>query len=201
MPAKSDSKPKPIKIDVSGVPPERRTDTKFLELCKEVQGLFPILVVVNSFCVHESAHIFYYQQAGINVHSVVGPSITYDPTKKEKFGFRPAQVLVKKSDIEALGTDTSVVRKIAKVHASGAVVAKALTSVKVGGGEGDREIFNAFCVTAKVSETDGEKIWMEAEDEIRKDSRKRAIQTELWNKAYEIRLQLFDIPFPQGLKP
>jgi uncharacterized protein YifE (UPF0438 family) len=73
--------------------------------------------------------------------------------------------------------------------------------VKVGGGEGDREIFNAFCVTAKVSETDGEKIWMEAEDEIRKDSRKRAIQTELWNKAYEIRLQLFDIPFPQGLKP
>lgn len=187
-----------IKIDTSTLNDDQRKDPEFLELYQGVQDLFTNILVVNSFCVHEAGHVIYYQRAGVPIHGIVRPSIVYAPSQEAKLKFRchPAQVQVKRSDVENLGTDPDVVSKIAKVHAAGEVAALALTSLKTGGGEIDKQNFKDYCELANIPESERRLIWKTAGDEIKKELRQPAAKSEAWQEAFNIRRQLFGIPVP-----
>lgn len=184
-----------IKINLTKVPKSKLTDVKFQELFQGVQDLFANPLFVNSFCVHEAAHVIYYGRAGVPIHSVVGPSIDYESEEPKLY---PAQVVVQRSDIEKLGVENDVVQKIAKVHAAGKAAALALTSLSCGGEEIDLKNFRDFCNFAKVPEDERDAIWNDADKQIRKEISKPSNRDEAWREAFKIRHDLFGIPVPPG---
>jgi hypothetical protein len=181
----------PIKIDL---PPDKLSDPDVLKLYNEMQEIFENNLAVNSFCVHEAGHVIYYQRAGVPIHSIAGPRITYQNGPLS----HPAEVRVLKADVEALGKSPETVFKIAKVHAAGKIFAIRLTAVSVGGEKIDQQNFRDYCDSIPISENERGTIWDDAEKEIEKEIAKPANRKEAWNEAYKIRLQLLGIPHPLG---
>jgi len=182
----------PFKINISTVPADKRNAPDFQELYKGAQEIFSEIIAINSFCIHEAGHVIYYLRAGVPIHSIVGPRMTY----KEKPIFIPAAIQVELKDMEALGTSKEAVQKVAKIHAAGKASVLALTGLTAAGEETDRTNFNDFCDLAGIPKNDRNGIWDDAEYQIKKEIIKPANKKEAWDNAYNIRRLLFDIQPP-----
>jgi hypothetical protein len=180
-----------INVDCSKVDNDKLECSKFIEMRDGIQELFVNHDFVESFCVHEAAHVFYYQRAGIKIHSIVGPSIVYTSTQTEPY-FMAAQVRVDQRQIDERPFSEALVDEIARVHASGKVASLELTKCSVGGEKLDCANFNTFCTPFSISETERIRIWQKAEEYVRKDLQIESVKSKVWKDARELEKVLFE---------
>jgi hypothetical protein len=146
---------KPIAIDVSAVPENKRTHPDFLGLLNDMTLGMADPVKVFSVFIHEAGHLFFGLELNMQILGMDGPQIVYiDPDQ-----FRGYALKVKIQIIQ------NTVEQIAIMLSAGGVFSRTLDNGLGPGDSGDREIFETTCQNAGLTDSHKiESVWKAGQD-------------------------------------
>ena len=173
------------RIDISEVPSEKRTDPRFLELCKRIQNSDPRQI--KAVCVHEAAHGIYLRRAGAIDLRRRGTLVGYD-VQHDDFFISPAAV----APIFPTPWNARL-DEVARYHAAGGVAMRTLTAETDVGDEKDLESLREFCNDFFPAQTANvHHHWQRAQSEVERDLRNPKFKQEVWEQARDFENWLRD---------
>jgi hypothetical protein len=177
---------KPLEIDVSKVPLDKREDPRFVAIFNRLRDLISNDDSLEEICTHEGAHLYYFTQSGLTEFRIEGPFISYD-AQNDTFDFSAATTRAVKWGEAFTNSDPYYrITRMAVISVAGEIATLAILNRGAGTNAGDRERFKAFC------ESMGEIIWTAAQDAVRKDLKNPAIQSAIRLVAEEVKRLLLE---------
>jgi hypothetical protein len=180
-----------IEIDITQVPKDKQSDSRFVCLFDAVQKKLSDPKTVEEICLHEGAHYFYYVLSGAKNLKVAGPQLTYDP-KHDGFDYTngSVQAISWNDEFKKLPT-TQQLHRMAIICAAGEIVTTIILSVGAGSGTTDQQHYIDLCRDAKLPYSQWANIWRAAEEKIRNDLQNPDVRRAICAAAKEVEPLLF----------
>jgi hypothetical protein len=164
---------KPLEIDVSKVPLDKREDPRFVAIFNRLRDLISNDDSLEEICIHEGAHLFYFTQSGLAEFGIEGPFISYD-AQNDTFDFSGATARAVKWGEPFASADAFYrITRMAVISVAGEIATLAILNRGAGTNVGDHERFKALY------ETMCETIWTKAQEAVRTDLQNPAIQSKI----------------------
>lgn len=180
-----------VKINLKAVTNNIQSHPEFLKNLAAFQAQFAKPGFIESVCIHEAGHHFYYVKAGATAFKFNGPRVVPN-SERGVLEFLSADVqAVEWDDSFRNKTDEEKVLAMALVVVAGGASARILANVADVGDEGDRQRFEYICKVAKLSEK-WESLWKNADETVTAELQDSAIQTKIKETAEDLKSLLFE---------
>lgn len=147
-----------ITINVDAVPKEKRTHPDYLGLLNDMTLGMADPAKVLSVCTHEAGHFFFAVELRMEIIGLDGPRIVYVPP--DRFEGHGARVNIK--------IIKNTVEEVAVMLSAGGVFSRELDNGLGPGDSEDREMFNATCQNAGVTDSlVMDSLWKAGQDCVR----------------------------------
>jgi hypothetical protein len=186
-------------IDTSQVPQDKLSDPRFLRRQAEIESALKDGRFVNSVCVHEAAHVIFYEKAGFTNPSFAKTRIVYQESQEDPFTVFIAEVKFNTENIdrEFVKGDYEInmwILAVSKAFCAGGVAARTIMQADDVGDAQDYANFLRFCenVCAKRSNPiDQNILWECAQNDVRTELKQKSLENKIWKTVREIKPILF----------
>jgi hypothetical protein len=151
---------------------------------------------LDLFSIHEAGHEIYFRKAGVTSFFFQPPRIVYRKDNREK-PFSGQWAIIRIREWVSPGGDDWLL-KLARGYAAGGKCSVRLTTTDYAGDTIDRQLFEDTYITAfpgvnvdDAMKKDIEKMWQDAQDDVKRDLNEHELQHKVLAKAQEIKPQLF----------
>jgi hypothetical protein len=186
-------------IDTSQVPQDKLSDPRFLSLHSQIENVLKDERFVNSVCVHEAAHVIFYEKAGFTNPSFAKTRIVYQESQEDPFTVFMAEVKFNTENVdrESLKGDYEFnmwILAVSKAFCAGGVAAKTIMQAGDVGDAQDHVNFLRFCENVCANSNipiDRKVLWKCAQDDVRGELEQQPVERKIWKKVREIKPILF----------
>jgi hypothetical protein len=186
-------------IDTSQVPQDKLSDRRFLSLRSQIENVLKDGRFVNSVCVHEAAHVVFFEKAGFTNPSFEKTRIVFQESQEDDpFTVFMAAVKFNTENVgrESLKGEELLrwILAVSKAFCAGGVAARTIMQADDVGDAQDYANFLRFCENVCANSNipiDRKVLWKCAQDDVRAELEQQPVERNIWKKVREIKPILF----------